>query len=47
LRVITLKIEGIAAVLVVGIDKFGSPLFVDIITKTNADKLKKHLTHKE
>jgi hypothetical protein len=26
----------------------GSPLFrVDIITKTNAGKLKKHLTHKE
>jgi len=27
---------------------FGSPLFrVDIITKTNAGKLKKHLIHKE
>jgi hypothetical protein len=27
---------------------YGSPLFrVDIITKTNAGKLKKHLIHKE
>jgi len=27
---------------------FGSPLFrVDVITKTNAGKLKKHLIHKE
>jgi len=29
-------------------ETFGSPLFrVDIITKTNAGKLKKHLIHKE
>jgi hypothetical protein len=32
----------------VHIDSNGSPLFrVDIITKTNAGKLKKHLIHKE